>query len=82
MAVRKVIKNGVIKYVRVKEDNTETPIEKDHQDKDLEIKRLEAIIEILESRIKQLETDKPKEESSDVDDVGAVAAASTYDCYK
>jgi hypothetical protein len=90
MTVKKVIKNGIIKYVRVKEseqpeeDNQKvvesTPLrEKDH--KDLEIKRLTAIIELLESRIKQLETDKPKEESPS-SDMMAVAAASTYDCYK
>lgn len=89
MVIRKVIKNGIIKYVRVEEDNekvpSETLTEEDHTKKDLQIKRLEAIIEILESRIKQLETNnKPKEESppsSDVDGVGAVAAASTYSCY-
>jgi hypothetical protein len=79
MTVKKVIKNGIIKYVRVKESEEE--IEEDHKDKDLEIKRLTALIELLESRIKQLETDKPMEESPS-SDMMAVAAASTYDCYK
>jgi hypothetical protein len=41
MTVKKVIKNGIIKYVRVKEeDQPEEAV--DH--KDLEIKRLEALV--------------------------------------
>jgi hypothetical protein len=55
-------------------------MEDQNKDKDLQIKRLTAIIELLESRIKQLETNKPKEESPS-SDVMAVAAASTYSCY-
>jgi hypothetical protein len=84
MAVRKVVKNGIIKYVRVKEseEDNQSEIEKDHKDKDL-IKRLTAIIELLESRIKQLETDKPKEESSDVMGYNEkpIADVKTYSCY-
>ena len=54
----KAIKNGIIKYVRVKEeDQPEEAV--DH--KDLEIKRLEAIVQLLEDRIKQLEANKSSE---------------------
>jgi len=78
MPIKKVVtKNGIIKYVRVQEK--EEP--EDHKSKDLEIKRLQALIELLESKIKQLETNKPKEESAPSSDVMAVSAASTYSCY-
>jgi hypothetical protein len=79
MAIKKRMRDGTIKYVTFKhEEHNQSD---NNKDKDLEIKRLTALIEILESRIKQLETDKPKEESPS-SDVMAVAAASTYDCYK
>jgi recombinational DNA repair protein RecT len=73
MAIKKVIKNGIIKYVRVKEDNSETLTEEDHKDK--EIKRLTALVETL---TKELEKQSKEAPSSDV---MAVAAASTYSCY-
>jgi hypothetical protein len=82
MALKRRMRDGTIKYITYKHEEDNQSDNKD-KDLDLEIKRLEAIIEILESKIKQLETDKPKEESSDV--MGykdkPIAAASTYDCY-
>jgi hypothetical protein len=79
MAIKKVIKNGIIKYVRVKDDNEKvnkmaTLTEEDHRDK--EIARLTALVEALTKEIEK----QPKEAPSS--DVMAVAAASTYDCYK
>jgi hypothetical protein len=80
MTVKKVIKNGIIKYVRVKEeDQPEEAV--DH--KDLEIKRLEALVELLGDKIEQLETNKPNEEKEPApssEDM-AIAPASSYSTY-
>jgi thiamine biosynthesis lipoprotein ApbE len=84
MAIKKVIKNGVIKYVRVKEeeDNQKVPkmgtlVEEDQKDKK-EIARLTALVETLTKELEK--QSKPKEEAPS-SDVMAVAAASTYSCY-
>jgi hypothetical protein len=80
MAIKKRMRDGTIKYVTYKHEESENQEAEDHEDKDLQIKRLEALIELLESRIKQLETNKPKGEVPS-SDVMTVAAASTYSCY-
>jgi hypothetical protein len=80
MTVKKVIKNGIIKYVRVKEEDQPEEAE-DHND--LEIKRLEALVELLGDKIKQLETNKPKKEKEPApsSEVTAIAPASSYSMY-
>jgi hypothetical protein len=83
MAIKKVIKNGIIKYVRVKEENDNQKVPKmgtfaEEDSKDLEIVRLSALIDKLTKELEKLSKPKGEAPSSDVMDV---AAASTYDCY-
>jgi hypothetical protein len=83
---RREIKKGIVKWVSTpieeEEDNEKvtkmtTLEEEDHKDK--EIARLSALVETLTKEIEK--QSKPKEEAPS-SDVMAVAAASTYDCYK
>jgi predicted nucleic acid-binding Zn-ribbon protein len=67
----RIIENGIVKWKRVSYS-----LEDQLFEKEVEIKRLHQLIDQLRQKVEQLEEKLPKEEQK------AVAAASTYDCYK